>query len=130
VIQDFPGPLEADLLEFFGVDLMDLWRHKLSLRRIHVLVQSLMLKRGRSAVLAAIDEANVWGTTEYLLARVSDALELSNFLFIRANSSKSDDMPLPDPIPRPGAPVVPPKPAAEFASGEEVASFFTRMSAM
>lgn len=78
----------------------------------------------------ALDESAEWGTEQYLMARISDALELSNYLFIQANSENSD-MPVPTPIRRPGDPEEvesdKPKPE-EFASGQEVAEFFSRMN--
>jgi hypothetical protein len=129
VIKEYPEELEADLLEFFGIDLLDLWRGRLSLRRVHLLINSLMHKAGRSTLLATMDESTQWGSTEHLLARVSDALELSNYLFLRANSSEKD-IPLPEPLPRPGSDEpVKSKPAeSEFASGEELTNFFTQMN--
>ncbi|MFD4904992.1 hypothetical protein [Kitasatospora purpeofusca] len=93
------------------------------------MINSLMHKPGRSALLAAMDETTRWGTAEHLLARVSDALELSNFLFIKANSEDAGDLPIPGPVPRPG--VDPPElasPAADFADGSELSEFFSRMS--
>ncbi|MFE9455983.1 hypothetical protein [Streptomyces californicus] len=90
-----------------------------------------MHKAGRSTLLAVIDKSAEWGSTEHLLARVSDALELSNYLFLKANSSKSD-IPLPDPLPRPGSdssePEQPKSAENEFASGEELSNFFASMS--
>ncbi|MFE4513764.1 hypothetical protein ACFRMQ_06115 [Kitasatospora sp. NPDC056783] len=113
------------------MDLLDLWRGRLSLRRVHVLISSLMRKPGRSTLLAAMDETAQWGTAEHLLARVSDSLELSNYLFIKANSESSADLPIPQPIPRPGLdPVDLAAPEPDFASGAEVADFFTRMSTL
>ncbi|MFF1908621.1 hypothetical protein [Kitasatospora sp. NPDC058218] len=129
MVQEFPDELEADLLEHFGIDLLDLWRGRLSLRRVHVLINSLMHKPGRSALLAAMDETTQWGTAEHLLARVSDALELSNFLFIKANSEDAGDLPLPAPVPRPGNDS--PELASsepDFADGSELSDFFSRMS--
>ncbi|MFF4557165.1 hypothetical protein [Streptomyces sp. NPDC001422] len=75
-----------------------------------------------------MDETSEWGTTEYLLARISDALEVSNYLFIKANSENSDDVTAPDPIPRPGMPEPEPAPARPSASTNEVIDFFTRMN--
>ncbi|MFJ3084363.1 hypothetical protein ACIPJG_32045 [Streptomyces halstedii] len=82
----------------------------------------------------ALDEATEWGVQEYLLARLSDGMELANYLFIQANSGEgSEEMPLPTPIRRPGEPDEPepekPKPE-EFASGHEVAAFFSNLSSL
>ncbi|MFC8099438.1 hypothetical protein [Streptomyces sp. NPDC057363] len=117
-------------MEFFNVDLLDLWRGRLSLRRVGVLVDSLMKKSGRSALLMAMDERASWPESTYLLARVSDALELSNFLFLKANAEKTDDLDLPTPITRPGDPEPEPEPAPVLATGEEVSAFFGQMNAL
>ncbi|MCX4685472.1 hypothetical protein OG401_14310 [Kitasatospora purpeofusca] len=98
---------------------------------MHVLISALMHKPGRSALLAELDETAQWGTAEHLLARMSDALEASNYLFIKANSDDTDDLPIPEPVPRPGldiAELTTPEP--NFASGAEVAGFFTHMSTL
>lgn len=117
-------------MEFFGVDLLDLWRGRLSLRRVGVLIDSLMKKPGRSTLLMAMDERAAWAESDYLLARVSDALELSNYLFIKANSAESDDLEIPTPIMRPGDPEPEPEPQPKFATGQEVVAFFGRMNSL
>lgn len=129
-LQEHPEELESDLLEFFGVDLCDLWRGRLSLRRIAVLVRSLARRHGRSSLAAVMDEAAEWDTSDYLLARISDALEMSNYLFMKANASDSSNLPLPEPLPRPGHEYEEQGPAYEHASGEEVSNFFTQMSSL
>ncbi|MFD8088972.1 hypothetical protein [Streptomyces malaysiensis] len=66
-----------------------------------------------------------------MLARISDALELSNHLFIKANSSEANDLPLPVALPRPGQPQEPEEPQvpeSHFASGEELSNFFAQMN--
>ncbi|WP_327377668.1 hypothetical protein OG393_29195 [Streptomyces sp. NBC_01216] len=74
-------------------------------------------------LLIEIDEATSWTETNHILARISDGLELSNYLFIKANSTEDNDLDPPKPLPRPGQVAEKPKPR-EFASGDEVASFF------
>ncbi|QLE71111.1 hypothetical protein FGW37_05395 [Streptomyces rectiverticillatus] len=86
-----------------------------------------MAKPGRSLLLAALDEPSAWSITDHLTARISDALELSNFLFIKANSSDADDLAPPEPIRRPGH-VEPPEPKPEFATGEQLSAFMANMS--
>ncbi|MGW4446448.1 hypothetical protein [Streptomyces sp. NPDC004682] len=78
----------------------------------------------------AMDERASWSETDYLLARLSDAAELSNFLFIKANAEESDDLPLPTPLTRPGDPEPQPEPVPEFASGDEVVAFFGHMNSL
>ncbi|WP_340376604.1 hypothetical protein U5640_16800 [Streptomyces sp. SS7] len=127
-IREHPEELEADLLEFFGIDLLDFWRGRLSLRRIAVLVKSLGRRHGRSSLAAVLDESAEWATSDYLLARISDALEMSNFLFIKANSADDNKLTPPDPIPRPGVDYEAEQPEFDYSSGEEVAGFFAQMS--
>ncbi|NEC21177.1 hypothetical protein [Streptomyces parvus] len=112
------------------MDLLDLWRGQLSLRRINVLIGSLLNQPGRSALAAAVDESAVWSDSEHLLAQVSDALELSNWLFYQANSSEdAEPLPAPTPMRRPGQEAAAVEPAQPtYASTEEVVDFFTRMN--
>ncbi|MFD7552973.1 hypothetical protein ACFV9E_00285 [Streptomyces sp. NPDC059835] len=131
VVQEYQDELEADLLEFFQVDLLDLWRGRLSLRRVGVLINSLMKKPGRSTLLESMDERTRWGESDYLLARISDALELSNYLFFKANAEDSDDLEQPDPIPRPGQPEPEPQPVeTQFSSAEELSSFLGQLNSL
>lgn len=79
----------------------------------------------------AMDERASWSHSDYLLARLSDAAELSNFLFIKANAEESDDLELPIPIARPGDPEPQqPEPQTEFASADEVSAFFGQMNSL
>jgi hypothetical protein len=99
------------------------------LRRISVLVNSLLQQTGRSVLAAACDEAAEWTETDYLLARVSDSLELNNWLFIQANSGDdANDIPMPTPIRRPGEEITELEPAHMHASTDEVVDFFNRMN--
>ncbi|MEU9404777.1 hypothetical protein AB0E08_03590 [Streptomyces sp. NPDC048281] len=119
------------MLEYFGVDLLDLWRGRLSIRRIGVLIDSLMKKPGRSTLMMAMDERASWSESEYLLARLSDAAELQNYLFIKANAESSDDLEVPTPITRPGDPEPrAPEQQPDFASAGEVSAFFGRMNSL
>lgn len=117
-------------MEFFHTDLLDLWRGRLSLRRVGVLIDALMRKPGRSALLMAMDERASWSESDYLLARLSDAAELSNFLFIKANAEETEDLELPTPLTRPGDPDPQPISQPDFSSGAEVSAFFGRMNSL
>ncbi|MER5883086.1 hypothetical protein ABT160_04585 [Streptomyces sp. NPDC001941] len=131
VIQEFPDELEADLAEFFNVDLLDLWHGRLSLRRIGVLIRSLMAKPGRSTLLMAMDKRTAWTEPDYMLARISDALELSNYLFLKANLDASDahGLELPPPITRPGETEPQPDPVhGHFSDARELNTFFGRLT--
>lgn len=79
----------------------------------------------------AMDERARWPESNYMLARVSDALELSNFLFLKANVDESDarDLELPPPIPRPGEPEPSQSgPEPQFSDAHELNSFFGRLN--
>jgi hypothetical protein len=79
---------------------------------------------------ACVDETAEWSQSEYLLARISDALEVSNYLFYQANRGEdSDDMAAPTPLPRPGQEeeVLEPE-SPSYASSDEVMDFFNRMN--
>ncbi|GAA4104663.1 hypothetical protein [Streptomyces hundungensis] len=109
---------------------MDLWRGRMSLRRLHVLIQGLFKKPGESLLLIDLDEATSWTETNHILARISDGLELSNYLFIKANSTEDDGLEPPKPLPRPGQVAEEPKPQLALASGEEVADFFNHFGTL
>jgi hypothetical protein len=130
VMSEYPEELEADLLQFFGVDLLDVWRNKVSLRRVLVLSKRLMHMHGQAALPMAYDESLSWGTQEHLMARVTDALEVSNWMFIQANSGEgAGEVPFPDPVPRPGD-VLPEEEPKKLASTGEVASFLNNIHSM
>lgn len=129
VIRRYPDEFEADLLEFFGVDLGDVWRRRITFRKLAVYLKSLLQKPGRSTLIMAMNERTSWTDESYLLARISDALEVSNYLFLQANSDQSLIVDPPQPIPRPGDEPEPEKaPKQNFATPEEVAGFFTRFN--
>ena len=116
------------------MDLEDFLRGRYSFRKLFVCVKSLVKKPGRSTLLMAMDERAEWTPEQYTLARISDADELSNYLFIQANQAEdAEPIEAPKPLPRPGDPEVvveqEPKPQ-EFASGQEVAAFFNRMNSL
>ncbi|MFI5802975.1 hypothetical protein [Streptomyces sp. NPDC051561] len=132
VVHEYPEELEADLLEYFQVDLLDLWRGSLSLRRVGVLIKSLMAKHGRSTLLLAMDERSRWAESDYLLARISDAMELSNFIAIKANAEGAEDLEFPSPVPRPGDPEPEdtiPTPS-RMSSPDELTDFFGHMNSL
>lgn len=124
----------ADLREFFQVDLSDFEHGRLPVRNLVAFVKSLMRKPGRSTLLMAIDETATWTPEMYVMARISDAAELSNYLFIQANQAEdADPIEVPKPLQRPGQPDVDvqekPKPE-DFATGHEVAEWFARMNSL
>lgn len=87
--------MEADLLRFFGVDLLDLGTARLSWRRLGNLVRH--LPRESSTSLAQHGPDVYWGLPEHLLAVIADALHGANWQ--RARNPRA---PKPKPMPRPG----------------------------
>ncbi|MCP3800318.1 hypothetical protein NLX83_13725 [Allokutzneria sp. A3M-2-11 16] len=65
--EDTASALEADFLRWFGVDLLDLYRGRLSLRRVCLLVQHLPIE---AAVWRTEDAPGPWSRTEALLFAV------------------------------------------------------------
>ena len=111
--------MEADLLRYYRVDLLDYYRGKLSPRRLRVLVQH--LPRESALVRALHGDAAEWGLAEHLLAGAVDEIAVGNWLFVSANSDEHADPPeRPRPVPRPGVEAEP-DPAA---TPDQIAAFF------
>lgn len=70
--------IEHDLLP--AIDLLDVWRGRLSFRRLDLLIRNLPAS---SATFRALDpdaaEASSWGTTQHLLALQVDLFGKANF---------------------------------------------------
>lgn len=112
--------MEADLLRYYGVDLLDHHRGTLSARRLRVLIQH--LPRDAALVRELHGESAEWGLTEHLLAATVDELAVGNWLFVSANRDEHADPPdRPKPVPRPGVEEEPETPAA---TPEQIAAFF------
>ena len=112
--------MEADLLRYYGVDLLDYHRGRLSTRRLRVLIQH--LPRDAALVRKLHGEDVEWGLTEHLLATVVDHLADGNWLFASAHTSENADPPQrPEPLPRPG--VAGGQSSMPSASPEEIAAF-------
>jgi hypothetical protein len=110
--------VEADLLRYYGVDLLDYHRGTLSARRLRVLVEH--LPRDAALVRALHGERADWGLAEHLLAATVDQLATGNWLFVAANRDEHADVPeRPKPVPRPGIEDEDPG-----ATPEQIAAFF------
>lgn len=93
--------MEADLLRFYGVDLLDYHRGRLTPRRLRVLIRH--LPREAALVRALRGEESEWGLTEHLLAAAVDQLAAGNWLFATVHTPQDRDPPeRPEPVPRPG----------------------------
>jgi hypothetical protein len=113
--------VEADLLRFYGVDLLDYHRGRLSTRRLRVLIQH--LPKDAALVRELHGEDVEWGLTEHLLAAAVDHLAAGNWLFASAHTSENADPPeRPEPLPRPG--MADPQSSTPSASPDEIAAFF------
>ena len=89
--------MEADLLRVYGVDLLDLGTTRLKWDRLARLIQH--LPPDAATVAAISGPAAQWGSTEYLLALVVDALHVANWQRVGDKKAKA-----PTPLPRPGDP--------------------------
>lgn len=70
-MHDHGDEIEADLQRYYGLDLLDLYRGRLSLRKVGVLIAHLPL--GSATVAALSGAAEGWVMGDYLLADVFNA---------------------------------------------------------
>lgn len=116
--------IEADLLAHFGVDLLDFWSGRMSIRRLRVLLRRLPATsctvaamradpRWREAATrhkpsheqAEAVEHREWGVAEHLLADIADQLAIGNWTQALIHRKKGAPAPKAPPrIPRPGVP--------------------------
>ena len=100
-VDEHAEALEADLLRYYGIDLLDWHRDRLSARRPTVLVRQLPHDSALNRELHR--EAADWPVTDHLLAATVDHLAAANWMFASANSEEGDQ---PDPPGTGTAPVV------------------------
>jgi len=113
--------VEADLLRFYGVDLLDYHRGRLTARRLRVLIQH--LPRDAALVRAVHGEDAGWGLTEHLLAAAVDHLAAGNWMFAAVHTAEDGDPPeRPEPVRRPGLDVV--DAGVPAATPAQIAAFF------
>lgn len=111
---------------YYGVDLLDLYRGTLSIRKLSALVSG--LPRGSALHIAMRGEEAMWGTSDYLLAAAVDHLAVANWLYVQTHSKKGANNPRPDPIPRPGTKPKQRNDSRRFASAKEVSAFISRVT--
>lgn len=108
MLGDHGEAIEADLLAHFNVDIRELGQPSLTWRRLRVLIEHLPADSSLArAVTDEKPEERVWDMTTQLLAAVYDQAGWTNYLLgalIAQNNSKmkSNPIPEPKPIPRPG----------------------------
>jgi hypothetical protein len=113
--------LEADLIRYYGVDLLDYHRGRLSARRLRVLIQH--LPRDAALPRAVHGDDAEWGLTDHLLASAVDQLATGNWMFATVHTAEGSDAPeRPEPIVRPG--VQDDGAERTAASADQIAAFF------
>jgi hypothetical protein len=98
-VDEHAEALEADLLRYYGIDLLDWHRDRLSARRLTVLVKQLPRDSALNRELHG--EAADWSVTDHLLAAAVDHLAAANWMFASVNSEEGDQPEPPAPVPRP-----------------------------
>ncbi|WP_343242467.1 MULTISPECIES: hypothetical protein [unclassified Streptomyces] len=107
--------LEADLLRFYGLDLLDWHRGRLSSRRLAVLIRH--LPREGAVARETEGEAAEWSVGDYLLAHAVDQLAQANWMFATVNQDEdADPLDPPQPLPRPDAESAADESEAEYPS--------------
>ncbi|MEU5685140.1 hypothetical protein DEJ48_20350 [Streptomyces venezuelae] len=118
------------MLRFYGLDLLDWHRGRLSSRRLAVLIRQ--LPREGAVARETEGEAAEWSVGDYLLAHAVDQLAQANWMFATVNQDEdADPLDPPQPIPRPDADALPdagveqlPEPADPKPTAEQLAAFF------
>src|SRR5690606_16392944 len=69
--------VEADLLRYYGVDILDLGHRRLTWGRLRRLLER--LPRESNLVRETVGERAAWGDSEHLLAMAVDMLHVANW---------------------------------------------------
>lgn len=111
MVSGYADQVEADLQRYYHLDLRDLWRGGLTLRRIGALIRQLPPDSATISALAAevVDIADVpdgaaprlWSVDQQLLASVVDSLAIVQWTVAQTNSKER--LPPPTMLARPGA---------------------------
>ncbi|WP_244177599.1 hypothetical protein [Streptomyces atriruber] len=130
-VDEHAEALEADLLRFYGLDLLDWHRGRLSSRRLAVLIRH--LPRDGAVARETEGEAADWSVGDYLLAHAVDQLAQANWMFATVNQDEdADPLDPPTPLARPGADSLldagdeqPPAPVDLNPTAVQLAAFFS-----
>ena len=87
--------LEADFEREYQMDLLDLYRGNIPVRKVANLAANLP---AGALIWQVTEHPNSWTTTDYLLAEQVDALNIANWI---AGGAKANDKPKPLPRPAP-----------------------------
>ena len=97
-MDEYTAEVEADLQRYYRIDLGDLFRGRLSLRRLGVLVAALPPESATMSALAPLvadvepDPDRVprqWSTDQHLLANVADGIGALTHLYLSAHSDSA-----------------------------------------
>lgn len=92
----------SDFLRYYGLDIRDLFRGKLSPKRALALVEGLPTDSAYAVSIRGGPEFDGWDRGTYVLADVFDALMTLTYVTIKANSDKPKAVKEPGKYPRPG----------------------------
>jgi hypothetical protein len=102
---------------YYGVDILDISRRKVSLRKACVLIGNLPPEsatmtairldspepeENAEEIISADPDRSRWSSSEMLMAQLIDEIRMLRYVFTIANSAKADKVPLPDQVRRPG----------------------------
>jgi hypothetical protein len=117
------------LQRVFSVDLLDVWRGTLSLRRLRVLVEALPADSATAyALTGASGPLTAWSLTDVLLGRVTDELAALRWQWESSHLPKGKSprkppesvLPLDEPTPDPASvPIVSPHRLHDFLHDDE-----------
>jgi len=89
LIREHGDALEADLQRHYGIDLLDVYRGRLSLRRLRVLLRGLPPDCRTLRAISDVDEAlDQWSLPVALLGRVLDELAALRWEFEAVHGDK------------------------------------------
>jgi hypothetical protein len=97
LLREHGDVIEADVQREYRVDLTDLWRGSLSLRRVRVLLDRLPPDCATAYVLSGVDLVG-WRLRDLLLARLTDELALYRWEWEAANGDGKRHRPPPDSV--------------------------------
>jgi hypothetical protein len=112
LLRDHAAEVEADLQRYYRVDLRDLWRGGLTMRRLRALIDGLpgdamlwtaVRRRPDTVPAPANTDALRWGTDQELAAAMIDAIREVTWAVMQANARGAVKRPKPFPRPRVGA---------------------------
>lgn len=99
LIREHGDAIEADLA-FRGFDLLDLWRGRLTARKVDVLIRGLPPDSATRIALNGRDP--LWTRTDHVLADLVDSVNSVAWITANHDRKRSEQTKFPEPYPRPG----------------------------